>query len=206
MGPKRVALVKKAYKILDRDGSGEVDYNDICETYNAKKHPAVLEGRKTERQVLEEFLATFEMALSDVPDGIVTMDEFMEYYSCVSASIDNDDYFEQMMNSSWNVKGDAAQYKTYAKATLIDETRPATATRGAAGQGVYKGFAKGKVSGKATMYSGVQSADNPFMNNREHYQGRSQQDRKSLGYKQAPAYGGRSEIPGQESRISNLQD
>jgi len=49
MSPNRVALVKKAYKILDKDGSGEVDYNDICDTYNAKKHPAVLEGRKTER-------------------------------------------------------------------------------------------------------------------------------------------------------------
>lgn len=49
MAPARVALVKRAYKVLDRDGSGEVDYNDICDTYNAKRHPAVLEGRKTER-------------------------------------------------------------------------------------------------------------------------------------------------------------
>lgn len=49
MTPNRVALVKRAYQILDRDGSGQVDYNDICDTYNAKKHPAVLEGRKTER-------------------------------------------------------------------------------------------------------------------------------------------------------------
>ena len=49
VNPKRLALIKKAYAILDRDGSGEVDYNDICDTYNAKKHPAVLEGRKTER-------------------------------------------------------------------------------------------------------------------------------------------------------------
>lgn len=94
MNPKRIALVKRAYQKLDKDGSGEVDYNDICDVYNASKHPAVLEGRKTERQVLEEFLATFEMALSEVPDGIVTLEEFLEYYSSVSASIDNEDYFE----------------------------------------------------------------------------------------------------------------
>ena len=160
MAPKRLALVKKAYQILDKDGSGEVDYNDICDTYNAKKHPAVLEGRKTERQILEEFLATFEMALSGVADGIVTLDEWIEYYTSVSASIDNEDYFEQMMNSSWNVNGDAAQYKTYAKGEMIDETRPATVTRGAA-KGSYKGFQK-HATGKATQYSGVQSADNPF--------------------------------------------
>ena len=110
MNKKRVALVKRAYKKLDRDGSGEVDYNDICDVYNASKHPAVLEGRKTERQVLEEFLATFEMALSGVADGIVTEEEFLEYYTSVSASIDNEDYFEQMINSSWNISGDAATY------------------------------------------------------------------------------------------------
>ena len=103
MAPHRLNLVKKAFKILDKDGSGEVDYNDICDTYNAKKHPAVLEGRKTERQVLEEFLATFEMAQSGKPDGIVTLEEFIEYYTSVSASIDNDQYFGQMMNSSWNI-------------------------------------------------------------------------------------------------------
>ena len=49
MNKKRVSLVKRAYKKLDRDGSGEVDYNDIKDTYNASRHPAVLEGRKTER-------------------------------------------------------------------------------------------------------------------------------------------------------------
>ncbi len=90
MKPNRMKLVKMAFKVLDKDGSGEVDYNDICDTYNAKKHPAVLEGRKTERQVLEEFLATFEMALSGKADGIVTLEEFIEYYTSVSASIDND--------------------------------------------------------------------------------------------------------------------
>ena len=103
---------------------------------------------------MEEFLATFEMALSEVPDGIVTLEEFMEYYTSVSASIDNEDYFEQMMNSSWNLDGEAAQYKKYAKGVAIDETRPATATRGAASQGTYSGFAK-KPTGKATIYSGV---------------------------------------------------
>lgn len=72
LNPSRLALVKKAFQKLDRDGSGEVDYQDVCEVYNAKKHPAVLEGRKTERQILEEFLSTFEMHLSGKSDGIVT--------------------------------------------------------------------------------------------------------------------------------------
>ena len=207
MAPKRVALVKRAYAKLDRDGSGEVDYNDICDTYNASRHPAVLEGRKTERQVLEEFLATFEMALSGVADGIVTLEEFLEYYTSISASVDNDDYFEQMMDASWNISGGAAQYKTYAKGVAIDDTKPAKGSKPkqAAAAGTYTGFAK-KATGKATMYSGVQSADNPFGNATQYYEGRGAPQRKSLAAQRVKQNGGMTETPGQESATSAMQD
>jgi hypothetical protein len=36
-------------------------------------------------------------------DGQVTLDEFIEYYNYVSASIDNDNYFELMMNNAWRL-------------------------------------------------------------------------------------------------------
>ena len=44
----RKGLVQRAFKKLDRDGSGVVEVNDLEGVYNAKKHPAVIEGRKTE--------------------------------------------------------------------------------------------------------------------------------------------------------------
>lgn len=44
----RRGLVQRAFKKLDRDGSGIVEVNDLEGIYNAKKHPAVIEGRKTE--------------------------------------------------------------------------------------------------------------------------------------------------------------
>jgi calcyphosin len=59
--PPRLALVKKAYGKLDRDGSGVVDINDIRGVYNGTKHPDVMSGKKTEDQILTEFLETFEM-------------------------------------------------------------------------------------------------------------------------------------------------
>jgi hypothetical protein len=37
-------------------------------------------------------------------DGIVTFDEFVDYYGDVSASIDSDDYFAEMMVSAWKLK------------------------------------------------------------------------------------------------------
>ena len=45
---------------MDKDGSGFVEVEDIIGTYDAKNHPAVRECRKTEEDVLEEFLSTFE--------------------------------------------------------------------------------------------------------------------------------------------------
>jgi len=36
---------------------------------------------------------------------VVTKDEWIEYYNNVSASIDNDDYFDLMMNNAWNLDG-----------------------------------------------------------------------------------------------------
>ena len=48
MNQARIRLVNQAFDKIDIDNSGELDYNDICDVYNASKHPAVLEGRKTE--------------------------------------------------------------------------------------------------------------------------------------------------------------
>lgn len=43
------------------------------------------------------------------------MDEFIEYYTNVSASLDNDEYFALMMNNSWNLSGNANTYNKYEK-------------------------------------------------------------------------------------------
>jgi Ca2+-binding EF-hand superfamily protein len=56
----RKALVEKAFRKIDRDSSGFLDIDDIKDIYNASKHPEVIQGRKTEMQILNEFLETFE--------------------------------------------------------------------------------------------------------------------------------------------------
>ena len=62
----------------------------------------MIDGRKTEEQVLGEFLETFEMhhnaRTGGTRDSRVTLEEFVEYYTNVSASIDDDMYFSHMMN------------------------------------------------------------------------------------------------------------
>jgi hypothetical protein len=38
-------------------------------------------------------------------DGLVTYEEFEDYYKEVSASIDGDDYFELMIRNAWRIPG-----------------------------------------------------------------------------------------------------
>ncbi len=119
LNQKRLDLVKKAFAKIDRDGSGSLDINDIKDSYNASKHPDVIEGKRTEEQILIEFLETFEahhnLREGTETDGRVTEEEFIEYYKNISVSIDNDDYFYLMMNNSWNLRGDASPYQKYEK-------------------------------------------------------------------------------------------
>ena len=97
MNDLRTGMVDKAFRKIDKDGSGTLEINDIKDTYNASKHPDVTSGKKTEAQVLMEFLETFETHHNVINglqhDSRVTLDEFREYYTNISASIDNDDYF-----------------------------------------------------------------------------------------------------------------
>jgi Ca2+-binding EF-hand superfamily protein len=134
----RKNLVLQAFKKIDRDASGELTVDDLVGVYNAKFHPEVKAGRKTEKQVLAEFLDTFH-GMYDyhaIHDDKVTQDEFLEYYAFVSASIDNDQYFELMMNNAWrmnegenknwNTKGWAGNDNgTPAKNTKVDPRQKA---------------------------------------------------------------------------------
>ena len=69
LNANRKALVEKAFRVLDRDGSGMLEIQDITSVYNASRHPAVLEGRKTDSQVLGEFLETFETNHANLTGG-----------------------------------------------------------------------------------------------------------------------------------------
>jgi Ca2+-binding EF-hand superfamily protein len=103
----RRKFVDQAFNTMDKDGNGYLDINDIRGTYNAKFHPDVKQGKRTEDEVLLEFLETFEqhhnMIAEEAADHIITKEEWIEYYENVSMSIDDDKYFELMMNNCWKI-------------------------------------------------------------------------------------------------------
>ena len=97
LNERRKAMVHMAYKVLDKDGSGLVTIADISIAYDVSEHPDFISGRKTSDEILREFMTVWE---THKRDGIVTIEEFEDYYKDISSSIDDDDYFELMIRNA----------------------------------------------------------------------------------------------------------
>lgn len=61
MNQRRIDLVNQAFNVLDKNGNGIVDPDDIIGSYDASCHPDVKSGKKTANEVLRELLDTFDV-------------------------------------------------------------------------------------------------------------------------------------------------
>jgi calcyphosin len=77
LSPARLVLIEEAFRRLDKDGSGVVTLSDLVAVYSTKFHPEVIAGRKTHEQAVTEFMSQWD---TKDKDGIITYDEFVEYY------------------------------------------------------------------------------------------------------------------------------
>jgi len=84
-----------------QDGSGVVTMDDISSSYDVSQNPAVKSGKQSPNEAYTVFMNNYD----GNKDGKVTLEEFMENYNWVSASIDNDDYFELMIRNAWHISG-----------------------------------------------------------------------------------------------------
>lgn len=101
MTEERKAVVEEAYGVLDESGDGEVTLEDLKGKYDASGHPSVVSGEATEEDILLKFLGRFEGNTKE--DGKLTKEEFLDYYSGISKSIDDDDYFIEVIKKSWKL-------------------------------------------------------------------------------------------------------
>ncbi|ELW53493.1 Calcyphosin-like protein [Tupaia chinensis] len=95
------AGIKGLGRKLDKTGDGVITIEDLRGVYNVKHHPKYQNGEWTEEQVFRKFLDNFDSPYDK--DGLVTPEEFMNYYAGVSASIDTDVYFIVMMRTAWKL-------------------------------------------------------------------------------------------------------
>jgi Ca2+-binding EF-hand superfamily protein len=113
---RRRALIDTAFKVLDKSGKGVVTADDIAARFNTKHHPDVMSGKIKESEALANWLAQFD---GPDKDGKITKEEFAHYYKNVSASIDDDDYFELMIRNAWHIPGGQGQYENTANTRVL---------------------------------------------------------------------------------------
>ncbi|KAJ8270942.1 hypothetical protein GJAV_G00121000 [Gymnothorax javanicus] len=97
----RRAVIEAAFAKLDRSGDGVVTVQDLLGVYDATQHPKFRSGEMSQEEVFHIFLDSFDSPHDK--DGKVTLEEFVNYYSGVSASIDSDEYFVTMMRKAWKL-------------------------------------------------------------------------------------------------------
>jgi len=101
--PRRKSVMQVFHALDQLTPGGERGYITIASIspiYSTSRHPAVIAGKKTKDEVLQEFLNGFEGTEGD-RDGRVTLEEWITYYEEVSCNIDSDAYFVDMMDKCW---------------------------------------------------------------------------------------------------------
>ncbi|XP_063621225.1 calcyphosin-like protein isoform X1 [Cydia splendana] len=101
MSEGRHAIIDRAFRKLDKHGAGVITTEDLRGVYSVASNPRYQSGEESEELLIGKFLANFESEGTD--GGKVTLEEFMNYYSGISVSIDNDCYFDLLMRQAYNL-------------------------------------------------------------------------------------------------------
>ena len=96
----RQPVVFAAFAKFDHDGSGSVSAADLKAAFQANMHPNVISGRQSADEVFLEFLLNFH---DNNQNGRIDWNEWCDYYSQVSARVDSDLHFEQLMCQLWQL-------------------------------------------------------------------------------------------------------
>ena len=100
MNAARLSWVSKAYDKLDKNGDGKVTLDDIAKIIDITKFPEVVNGQMTPKEVYMKYMSLWE---TQEADGVVTYNEFCQYYMDVSAAVDSDEMFAAIMKSAWGL-------------------------------------------------------------------------------------------------------
>lgn len=105
LSERKKLMVEKAFNILDKDGSGEITVKDVINIYDVSQNKEFQEGKKSREEVIAEFLDSFDGAKGN-NDGIITKEEFLDYYSDLAISCPTEEYFVRMMEQTWGISED----------------------------------------------------------------------------------------------------
>jgi Ca2+-binding EF-hand superfamily protein len=99
LSEERIRWINKAFDKLDVDGSGKVSIADVEAVHNPKSSELIRLGKTTASAIFANLLRSYD----EDGDGLITRDEFIDYYREISPSIDTDEYFALMIKNAWKL-------------------------------------------------------------------------------------------------------
>ena len=101
LSPNRKKFVNISFAKLDRFGQRKFSLEVLIDNFNPKFHPDVISDLKTERQVTTDVINFFA---HDSDSQEITYESFLSFFTFVSASIDDDKDFEDMIKNCFQLK------------------------------------------------------------------------------------------------------
>ena len=110
---KRKEIINEVFSYIDIDKKGEIPLNNLKNIYNAKNHPDVLDGHKTEQEIYNQFCYTIDVYIrvNKILNNSINNEQFIDYYSGISPSIKSDEKFKNILEKVWNVEQQKNKYK-----------------------------------------------------------------------------------------------
>ena len=118
-GESRRHMVNNAFNKLDVGRKGVLNMNIIRNGFNAKGHPDVINGKRSEQDVLSEFLDNFDYHFNllnqgrNPDDEEVTNQEFIDFYRYISVGFDDDNAFNKMISGVWGLNNQSNNTRRY---------------------------------------------------------------------------------------------
>ena len=102
---QRKLYIIEVFSKIDTEQKKKISIQLLKNMFNAKKHPEVINGTKSKEEILEQFCYSLDLycEINGIEkNGELSFENFIDYYSCVSASIPDEVYFEDMINGVWS--------------------------------------------------------------------------------------------------------
>lgn len=93
----RMKAVARAFEEMDRDHSGEISLHECKSCYDPRVHPDVLSGKIDREQAMELFISQLDAN----SDGTITRQEFLNFFTDVSLTYDDDQQFVAHVRGMW---------------------------------------------------------------------------------------------------------
>ena len=96
----RQKVIDAAFEKFDIYKVGNISATELAQVFDCPDHPQVQAGDCTVNDVFVQFLACFGDKNNN---GMISRDSWNDHYAAVSAQVQSDDVFCQLMTSTWKL-------------------------------------------------------------------------------------------------------